>query len=142
VGSIFRTADAAGVEKIYLIGTTPTPIDRFGRERSDIAKVALGAEKTIPWEYSEDIENVLGKLKKDGVTIVSVEQHERSINYTAFKSDKDVAFIFGEETKGIPEEVLTLCESIVEIPMKGQKESLNVSVTAGVILFRFIEQSL
>ena len=142
VGSIFRTADAAGVEKIYLTGTTPSPIDRFGRARSDIAKVALGAEKSVPWEHFEDIHTILNKFKEKGIHIVSVEQHEKSIEYTKFSTDKDVAFILGEETKGIPENIITLSQTVIEIPMKGEKESLNVSVSAGIVLFRFIEESL
>lgn len=141
MGSMLRTADAAGVKKAYLVGTTPSPIDRFGRERSDVAKVALGAEKSVAWEYYEDIQGVFKDLKEKDVRVVSVEQHESSIPYTEFHTNKDVAFILGEETKGVPEEIISLSDEVIEIPMKGKKESLNVSVTTGIILFRNLEQS-
>lgn len=145
VGSVFRTADAAGVSKIFLTGYTPAPRDRFGREREDIAKVALGAEKSVPWEQTEDTLALLKRLRKEGVQIVAVEQDERAINYKKFKpaakgkpagAPVSVAFIFGNETKGLPKDLLSECDAIIEIPMLGIKESLNVSVSAGIILFR------
>lgn len=139
VGSILRTADAAGVKKVYMCGCTPMPTDRFGRKRPDIAKVALGAEESVPSEYEEDIVILLEKLKQEGVCIVAVEQDKASIPYTRFHSEKPVALILGEETKGILPSTLGLCDAIVEIPMNGKKESLNVSVTAGIVLFRLIE---
>lgn len=134
VGSTFRTADAAGVEKIYLTGYTPTPIDRFGRKRNDVVKVALGAEDIVPWEGNENIEEIIKKLKSENINIVGVEQHEKSINYKEV-ADGDTAFIFGNEVDGVPEDVLNLCDQVAEIPMKGEKESLNISVAVGVILF-------
>ena len=73
VGSIFRTADGAGISKIYLVGVTPDPVDRFGRERKDLAKVALGAEKKIAWEHADELKNILKKLKKDGYQTVALE---------------------------------------------------------------------
>jgi len=135
--SIFRTADGAGVEKIFLCGTTPAPIDRFNRERKDFAKVALGAEKTVAWEYGDDVRTVIEKIHGEGVDIVAVEQDDASIEYTAYTPKNKTAFIFGEETIGINKEVLDASEAIIEIPMKGKKESLNVSVTAGIILFHY-----
>lgn len=135
VGSIFRTSDGAGISKIYLTGYTPSPIDRFGRKRNDIAKVALGAEDTVLWESVENIEDIIVSLKKDEIDIVGVEQSSKSINYKDLKTDKPVAFIFGNEVDGLPKEILNLCDSIIEIPMRGKKESLNVSVSVGVILF-------
>jgi 23S rRNA (guanosine2251-2'-O)-methyltransferase len=135
-GSIFRTAEAAGVSKIYLTGTTPTPIDRFGRERKDIAKAALGAEKLVEWEYHSTIFAVLEILKGSGVEIVGVEQHHGAIDYRAFKpTSRHIGFIFGNEVKGLEDVVLKQCDKIIEIPMHGKKESLNVSVAAGIILF-------
>jgi tRNA G18 (ribose-2'-O)-methylase SpoU len=139
VGSILRTADAARVTKVFMCGCTPTPIDRFGRKRRDVAKVALGAEVNIPWEYREDITEVITELQKKKVRVVAVEQDIASIPYTEFKNDTATAFILGEETKGISKDILTLCDSIIEIPMKGKKESLNVSVATGIVLFRFVE---
>ncbi|MDO8620090.1 MAG: TrmH family RNA methyltransferase [bacterium] len=138
VGSIFRTADGAGVEKLYLVGHTPTPIDRFGRARKDLAKVALGAEVSVSWEYHKTISPLIRKLRKEGVGVVAVEQDERSVNYKTFKTKKPVALILGNEVTGIPKKVLALCDAIVEIPMRGKKESLNVSVVAGIVLFELV----
>ena len=135
VGSIFRTADGAGVSKIYLIDTTPAPIDRFGRKRKDIAKVALGAEESVEWEYAKDIFSILENLREEDSKIVAVEQDEQSTTLSDFSPQEKTAYIFGSETKGLPEEVLNEADTILEIPMKGKKESLNVSVAAGIILF-------
>jgi len=138
VGSIFRTADAAGVSKIYLVGYTPTPLDRFGRPRKDIAKVALGAEKEIPWEHFSNIKTLLKKLKKEKTQIVALEQAENSIDYKTFKPKNSLALILGNEVGGVEKDVLKLCDKVIEIPMGGKKESLNVSVAAGVVLFRVL----
>ncbi len=135
VGSIFRTADALGVNKIYLCGTTPTPIDRFGRHRADMAKVALGAEKTIEWEYAESTVAIVMKLKDEKFQIIAVEQDKNSIDYRKAKTKDKTALIMGEEVNGISKEVLQLSDIILEIPMKGKKESLNVSVALGVAGF-------
>lgn len=136
VGSLFRTADGAGVKKIYLTGYTPAPIDRFGREEKSIAKVALGAQKIVPWEQGE-ISEVIAKLKEDGYTVVGVEQASRSTSYKTYTPPENTAFIFGNEVDGLPSDALSLCDAVVEIPMHGKKESLNVAVSAGVILFRY-----
>jgi tRNA G18 (ribose-2'-O)-methylase SpoU len=135
VGAMLRTADGAGVSKVFLCGCTPTPIDRFGRKRADIAKVALGAEESVVWEYYASVEECITSLKKEGVQIVAVEQSPRSIPYNTFKKTSPVAFVFGEETRGIPKSLLDLCDTILEIPMRGKKESLNVSVACGVVLY-------
>lgn len=136
VGSIFRTADAAGVTKIYLVGHTPTPIDRFGRKRKDITKVALGAEDTVLWEQVQDIHALIADLKGEKVRVIAVEQSELAQDYRTLSLSRDTAFIFGNEVNGIPPETLTEVDGVVEIPMQGRKESLNVSVTAGIILFQ------
>jgi tRNA G18 (ribose-2'-O)-methylase SpoU len=137
-GSIFRTSDAAAVDKIYLCGTTPTPLDRFNRERGDFKKTALGAEKNVQWEYAKDTVDLVNRLKKVGFFIVAVEQSPKSENYKNLKiPNKKIAFIFGSETIGVSKEVLSLCDVIIDLPMKGGKESLNVSVTVGIILFHF-----
>jgi len=146
VGSIFRTADAAGISKIFLTGYTPAPTDRFGRIRSDVAKTALGAEKNISWKKTVSINSLLEKLKKDGFLIVSVEQAKNSLDYKkvsarggpAFGWKGGIVFIFGSETKGLPDSVLEKSDIVAEIPMKGRKESLNVSVSAGIALFRIL----
>jgi 23S rRNA (guanosine2251-2'-O)-methyltransferase len=138
VGAIFRTADAAGIDKIYLCGYTPTPLDRFGRKRSDIAKSALGAEEFVVWEQKKSILPLLTKLKKDGFQIIAIEQDEKSIDYRKVKLQNKNAFILGTEVTGIPKNVLNKCDVVAEIPMKGKKESLNVSVATGVVLFRVL----
>lgn len=138
VGSIFRTADAAGVSKIYLTGYTPAPIDRFGRERKDLAKVSLGAEMTVPWESCSQIAPLLRRLKKEGRKIVAVEQAKGSVNYRKLKLSARTVFIFGNEVEGLSNSVLNSSDAICEIPMAGMKESLNVSVAAGIILFNSI----
>ena len=138
VGAIFRIADACGVSKIYLGGYTPLPIDRFGRERKDVSKSALGAEKTVSWENYSDISELIKNLKKDGVEIITVEQSKKSIDYKHFKLTKPTAFIFGNEVEGVDKEILKQSDKIIEIPMMGKKESLNVSVSAGIVLFRIL----
>jgi len=139
VGSVFRTADAIGVSKIYLTGYTPAPLDRFGRERKDIAKSALGAEKVVSWEQFKKTDLLFSKFKKEGFDIVAVEQSENSIDYKKFKPKRKTAFLFGNEVRGISKSLLKKCDKIIEIPMKGKKESLNVSVSAGVVLFRVLD---
>jgi tRNA G18 (ribose-2'-O)-methylase SpoU len=138
VGSIFRTSDALGVNKIFISGYTPTPIDEYGRARKDIAKVSLGAEKTIPWEYNEDPKKIIKKLKADGYTIVAIEQSESSIDYKKVKAKYPVLFVVGNEVGGVDRKILSLCDVVAEIPMKGEKESLNVSVAFGVALSRIL----
>lgn len=138
VGSIFRTSDALGVTKIYLSGYTPTPTDKFGRARKDIAKVSLGAEKSIPWEYVDSPEDLIRKLKKSGSEIVAVEQSEKSVDYKKVKIKKPVLFVVGNEVEGMNEKMLSLCDVVAEIPMEGEKESLNVSVAYGIALSRML----
>jgi 23S rRNA (guanosine2251-2'-O)-methyltransferase len=138
VGSIFRTADAAGVTKIILTGYTPTPLDRFKRPRLDLQKVALGAEQTVAWEYSKNPFAAIFKLKQEGVAIVAIEQDPRStsiFSYAKHKSKVPVALVLGNEVRGLSKALLNKCDAIVEIPMRGKKESLNVSVAAGIVLF-------
>ncbi len=139
VGSIFRTAEAAGVAKIYCCGTTPSPLDRFGRKRKDLAKVSLGAEDMVAWEYSEDPMVVVKKLKKQGFQIVSIEQASNSSDYHEVRLKGKVLFILGNEVGGVSKDLLNVSDVIAEIPMKGKKESLNVSVAAGIALFRICE---
>ena len=138
VGSIFRTSDALGVNKIYMSGYTPTPLDKYNRARKDVAKVSLGAEKTIPWEYNEDPKKIIKKLEKDGFTIVAVEQSESSVDYKKVKIEYPVLFVVGNEVDGVDKTILSLCDVVAEIPMLGEKESLNVSVAFGVALSRML----
>jgi len=138
VGSIFRTGDASGVEKIYLTGYTPAPIDRFGKIRPQITKTALGAEKFVKWEHYKNISTLIKKLKKEKFNLIAVEQSLKSINYKKLKPRFPIVLIFGNEVRGLSKEILKKCDKIIEIPMQGKKESLNVSVAAGIVLFSLI----
>ena len=140
VGSIFRTADALGVNKIYFSGYTPTPLDRFGRTRRDIAKVSLGAEKTVLCEYFKNPKNLITKLKKNHYQIIALEQAKNSVDYKKVKVRYPSLFVVGSEVDGVPEAILSACDIVAEIPMKGSKESLNVSVAFGVALFRMLDK--
>ena len=135
---MFRTADAAGINKIYLTGYTSAPLDRFGRKRKDLAKSALGAEEFVAWEQQTNILALITKLKKDNFQIIGIEQDEKSTDYKRAKLKSKNAFIVGTEVTGIPKNILKNCDLIAEIPMKGKKESLNVSVALGVALFRIL----
>ena len=138
VGSMFRTSDSAGVTKIYLSGYTPTPVDKFGKSRKDIAKVALGAEKTIPWEYAKSPQKIIKELKKKKYQAIAFEQSANSVDYKNVKVTQPVLFVVGNEVGGIEPKILSLADIIAEIPMKGSKESLNVSVAFGIALFRIL----
>ncbi|HEY4480070.1 MAG TPA: TrmH family RNA methyltransferase [Candidatus Paceibacterota bacterium] len=138
VGSIFRTCDAAGVSKIILCGYTPAPVDRFGRENKGLTKASLGAEKFLEWEREESLKVASEKLKEEGFKIVGVEQDKDAITYTKIRGREklyNLAFVFGNETEGLSKKDLKLCDLVAEIPMRGKKESLNVAVAAGIILF-------
>ena len=138
VGSMFRTADALGINEVYISGYTPAPIDKFGKARQDIAKVALGAEKSLSWQSLEDPVLQIKKLKKEGWKIVAIEQSKNSIDYKKVKISYPVLFLVGNEVEGIPDNMLSLCDIVSEIQMRGGKESLNVSVAFGVALFRIL----
>ena len=140
VGAIFRTADAVGASKIYLSGTTPTPVDRFGRTRLDFAKSALGAEILVPWEYVKNPTNLTKKLRKQGFQIIAVEQTKKSVDYKKIRPDKKAVIVFGNEIDGISKSLLRESDIIAEIPMRGGKESLNVSVAAGIFLFALFDR--
>ena len=147
VGSLFRTADAVGITKIYLTGYSPAPLDKFERPSKEIAKTALGAEKSIPWEKCS-FEKCILQLKKEKAQIVAIEQHEKSISYRDIKIKSTVAFVLGNEVTGIEPEIVEHCDVIAELPMRGElsrnriadggKESLNVSVAGGVALFQLL----
>lgn len=139
VGSIFRTADAAGFSKIYLCGYTPAPTDKFGRKRSQIAKVSLGAEDFLEWEQIKSISKLFEKLKADGYKIFAIEQSKKSVPYNKIKPTKKekskIALVVGAEVTGLPKNILEKVDKILEIPMLGKKESLNVSVAFGITAF-------
>ena len=138
VGAIFRTADACGISKIILSGYSPTPIDRFGRKRSNISKSALGAEDSIKWEFSDSIIETVKSLKDGGFQIISIEQSEKSVDYKEIKMKDRNVFIVGNEVSGVDSELLDVSDIIAEIKMLGEKESLNVSVASGIALFRIL----
>jgi 23S rRNA (guanosine2251-2'-O)-methyltransferase len=133
VGSMFRTADAAGVEKIYLTGYTPTP------DHDKVKKTALGAELSVPWEQVRQPARLFKKLKKEGHQIVALEQTKQSLDYRKFKPKFPVALVVGNEVKGVSPAILKYCDEAVDIPMRGGKESLNVAVACGIALYKFME---
>lgn len=131
VGSIFRTADSAGFQKIFLCGYTGTPPDRR------IEKVSLGAENFLEWEKNENPTDCIKKLKKNGFQIIALEQTTQAKNIFEFKSNsKKIAVILGNEVDGVSKELLLLSDIHLEIPMLGQKGSLNVSVSAGIAFYQ------
>ncbi len=134
VGSIFRTADAFNVTKIYLTGYTGTP--GYYVHKNKIAKVALGAEELVSWEYSKSPQAVSRILKKQKVHIIGLENNVgKPTNILNFKPKFPLALILGEETGGINKSLIKLCDQLVEIPMLGKKESLNVSVAFGIAAY-------
>ena len=137
VGSLFRTADAAGISKIYLTGYTPAPLDKFNRPAKEIAKTALGAEKSIPWEKIS-FEDCIEMLKKEKSFIVGIEQTKKSVHYRKVKPKFPIAFVLGNEVLGLDLKVISACDIVAELPMKGEKESLNVSVAGGIALFQIL----
>lgn len=142
VGSIFRTADAAGVEKIYLCGITPSPLDDFGRKRIQFTKVSLGAEDGVKWEKCKQTFRAIDTLKKQGYTIFAVEINKKSIPYYKIRLSKNelqkTVLVLGHEVKGLSDTILKKADKVLEIPMVGQKESLNVSVAFGIIIFSLV----
>jgi len=138
IGSIFRTADAAGIEKIYLTGITSAPIDRFQKPRIQITKVSLGAENYISWEKAKSLPQLIINLKKEGFRIIALEQSKKSVPYyslSSSSSQKKLALIVGNEVQGLSKSILEKADTIIEIPMQGRKESLNVAVAFGIVAF-------
>jgi tRNA G18 (ribose-2'-O)-methylase SpoU len=145
VGSIFRTADGAGVKKIYLTGYTASPynssFDHFPKKvHKMIAKTALGAEENVFWEKTKDIFLLIKKLKKNKTHIYALEKMKKSIDLKEADIKFPAALILGNEVDGVDEEVSRLCESIISIPMRGKKESLNVAVAAGIAIYEILKQ--
>jgi 23S rRNA (guanosine2251-2'-O)-methyltransferase len=142
VGAIFRTADGAGVSKIYLSGYTPCPPDSKKIYKTDadkmIEKTALGAEKNVPWEKCENLEKILEKIRKEKIKIVALEKTDGAKDIKKFKPHFPTALILGNEVEGIPNKILEKCDAVVSIPMRGKKESLNVSVAAGIAMYEIL----
>jgi len=129
VGSFFRTCDAFSVEKIYLTGYTGTP------PRKEITKTAIGAEDYVSWESNRDPFPFLKQMKEEGWSLVALELTPDATSLQDFKPSSKVCLIVGHELTGVPEEILTICDHVVKIPMLGKKESLNVAVAAGIALY-------
>jgi 23S rRNA (guanosine2251-2'-O)-methyltransferase len=133
VGSMFRTADAAGIEKIILSGYTATP------PRKEIDKTALGAQETVLWEYHADPLEALSAMKKSGLRIFALEITEGSRSYTSLDHGVfPLCLVVGNEVEGLENELLALCDEVLEIPQFGTKHSLNVAVAAGIALFEMV----
>lgn len=131
VGAMFRTADGAGVDKIYLCGYTAQP------PHPQLDKVSLGAEKWLPYEYYKQTWRLLGQLKKKGYNIVALESIDQSENIFNFSPKYPLALVVGNEKTGVTKKLLKYCDTSVYIPMQGKKNSLNVSVAAGVAMYYF-----
>ena len=133
VGAMFRTADACGVTKLFLVGYTPDP------PRPQIDKVSLGAETWMPWEHRRSLKPLVSFLKKKGVFIIGLEKNDKSVDIQKLNrklvKDKNLALIVGNEVEGINSEILAICDIVVHIPMRGKKESLNVSIAAGIAMY-------
>ncbi|OGH68890.1 MAG: hypothetical protein A2754_00770 [Candidatus Magasanikbacteria bacterium RIFCSPHIGHO2_01_FULL_47_8] len=136
VGAMFRTADGAGINKIYLTGYTPTP------PHVQIDKVSLGAEKWVPWEYTKQTASVLKKLKAAGFYIVALEQTEKSVNIYEWTPKFPLALVVGNEKTGVTRSILKYCDESIHIPMRGRKNSLNVSIAAGIAMYYVSEKIL
>lgn len=144
VGSVFRTADGAGVAKIYLTGYTPSPAQKNKKNENSlyvthaqkmIAKTALGAEESVLWEKKKNLSWLLEKLKKENIKIIALEQSKESVNCKKFRPRFPLALIAGNEVRGINKQILEKCDAVIEIPMQGKKNSLNVSVALGVAVY-------
>lgn len=138
VGSVFRTADSFLAEQVILCGYTPQPPHR------DIQKTALGATETVSWKHDAKTVDAVLELKEKGYRIIAIEQVENSIPLNEFRIQPQakIAVIFGNEVTGVSDEVLALCDAAIEIPQAGMKHSLNISVAAGIVLWKLFEQYL
>lgn len=134
IGSVFRTADAFAIEKIYLCGYTAQPPHR------EIQKTALGATESIDWEYKEHPVEVINQLKNEGFKVYSVEQTESSTFLHEVKANNKIAIVMGNEVQGVQQEVIDACDGVIEIPQIGTKHSLNISVSCGIVLWELYKQ--
>ncbi len=144
VGSIFRTADGASVNKIFITGFTQCPSkEKFEfqtKAERMLSKTALQADKYVLWEQRKNISKLIDDLKGDGFQLVALEQDEKSIDYKKFEPTNKVALIVGNETRGIDKRILKKCDNILEIPMFGKKKSLNVAVAFGVAVYEIMNK--
>jgi len=146
VGSMFRTADAAGIDCLYLCGITPSPQDMLGSATKNLQKTALGAEKTVPWQKYARTADCIRRLKAQGYHICALELVEGATPYydaPCIKTHTEkLAFIVGHEVDGLPATIIKKCDSVICIPMRGTKESLNVAVAFGVVAFEIAKYRL
>ena len=136
IGSVFRTADAFLIEKIYLCGITAIPPNK------EIHKTALGATETVNWEYQKDVLAVIESLKKETVSVFAIEQVENAIFLQDFKTEKNkkYALVFGNEVYGVAQKAIELCDGTIEIPQLGTKHSLNISVSTGIVVWDLFQK--
>jgi 23S rRNA (guanosine2251-2'-O)-methyltransferase len=136
IGSVFRSSDAFLVEKIYLCGITAVPPNK------EIHKTALGATETVTWEYAENVLDVIEKLKQDKISVYAIEQTENSIMLNDFQTEPNqkYALIFGNEVKGVHQKAINASDGVIEIPQLGSKHSLNISVTAGIVIWDLFQK--
>lgn len=132
---MFRTADAAGIHRLILSGYTPSPFDLLGGVRKEFAKTALGAERSVAWEHKKNISSVIAELKSAGYAIYAIEETKGAKNIFSYHIKKPFAFIVGNEVTGLSRSVRAKCDAVLAIPMRGKKESLNVSVAFGVAAY-------
>ena len=135
MGAMFRTADGAGVSKLFLCGYTPAPVDRFRRPQPKIIKTSLGASETVAWDTAADAVDVVTSLQAAGVSVIALEQTQDAIELSLFTPPPAVAYVVGNEVDGVSPAVLALVDASVVIPMRGQKESLNVATAAGIMMY-------
>jgi 23S rRNA (guanosine2251-2'-O)-methyltransferase len=140
-GSILRTADASGVERVVLCGITPRP-DQGSRQRRAIAKTALGAEDSVPWEYQPDAHTALQSLATAGYHIVAVETSPEAVNLFEWAPRWPICLVFGHEVDGVSSDLAAHVETVIRIPMLGEKRSLNVATAAGVVLYELLRLRL
>jgi len=136
IGSVFRTADAFLIEKIYLCGITATPPNK------EIHKTALGATETVTWEYCANVIEVIENLKKDAISVLAIEQVESAVFLQDFNVEKNekYALVFGNEVFGVSQEAVAMCDGCIEIPQLGTKHSLNISVSTGIVVWDLFQK--
>ena len=131
-GSIFRTADAAGLEKVYLCGYTPFP------PHDKLSKTSRNTEQSVSWEHVDDIMDLIRSMKKKGVSIAALEKDARAVDYKKADYKTPLLLIVGNEALGLPEEILSEADSVISVPMEGTVKSLNVAVAAGIVIYEAV----
>ena len=133
IGSILRTADSLGVAKVWIVGYSPTP------EHRKVSKTALGAQDSVDWEQVVDLTQVLQELRAENFRIIGLELDERAIELSKYQPKEKMALLLGNEVEGIPPSIRDLCDDLIQIPQRGKKESLNVSVATGIAAYRLLQ---